>query len=175
MSSPLNRAPGAPAAAGVTSREMAPHRVRGRALAARVLRETLASLVDHAGNADATQRSVAADLGISPAHMQRLCGDGDPAIALGDVLAMDPTIAAAILRAALAAVTPAPVDAPCAQGIACGAAALVGQLAAVSHRAVADGRVTTGEWREIDACLDAIAADVARSRAEVRAAIGRRR
>lgn len=154
---------------------MAPCRVRGRALAARVLRDTLVSLVGHAGVEDASQREVSERLDVSHTQMQRWCGDGDPAIAFGDVLAMEPVIAAAVLRAALAAITPASSDAPCPQGIACGAAALVGQLAAVSARAVADGRVTTGEWREIDAALDAIQVDVDRARAEVSAAIRGRR
>ncbi len=155
---------------------LAPGRVRGRALAASVLRDSLAALV-LAGVDDATQRAVAEHLEVSHTHVQRLCGDGAPAVALGDILALPPEIAAAVLRAALVAIAPPPPagTTTCPQAIALSALCRVGKLAGVAQEVMADGRVTRGEWLEVDRHLDALEADTAQARAAVRAAIGGRR
>ncbi len=81
--------------------KMAPARVKARANAARDLHDTLTTLVCE-GEPGATLRAVAERLGISHTHMQRLCGDGDPAIACGDVEAMGARIAVAYYARRLA-------------------------------------------------------------------------
>jgi len=164
-------APDALGATGATSREMAPARVSGRRWAAGLLRGTLDMLVS-LGHREATQRRVAGVLGISPAHMQRLCGDGDPAIALGDVRAMGDELARAIFSAALADCTPPATGASaCPQAITLVALEHVGTLAATAKRVLADGRVTRGEWGEVDAALAALEAAVCQARSAVRAAM----
>lgn len=171
-----NHAPTPADPAGAAGRSLAPRRVSARALASSVLRDTLAALAHH-GHGEATQRAIATRLGVSHTQVQRWCGDGDPAVTLGDVMAMGPRVAAAVLRGALAAVAPAPVTsaAPCPQAIALSALSHVGDLAETARRAVADGVVTAEEWGDVDARLDAMEADIARARAAVRAAIGGRR
>jgi hypothetical protein len=82
---------------------LAQARVRARALAASVLRDTLTALA-HSGHGAATQRAVAGRLGVSHTQVQRWCGDGDPAVTLGDVLAMGPTVARAVLTRCLGAI-----------------------------------------------------------------------
>lgn len=163
--------PAAPGVAGATSREMTPARVSGRRWAAGVLRSTLDALVA-AGRRNATQRQVAKTLGVSPAHLQRLCGDGDPAITLGDLRAMGDDIARAVLSAALADCTPPPSTASaCPQAITLVALEHVGHLAETARRVLADGRVTRGEWAEVDATLAALEAAVCQARAAVRGAM----
>lgn len=172
MSSRRHDGGAASSTAGAAGNSLAPSRVRARALAASVLRDALASLVT-AGHDAATQRAVAKRLGVSHTQMQRWCGDGDPAVTLGDVLAMGPSVAAAVLRGALAAVAPPPPPgAACPQAIALSAFQHVGDLAETARRAVADGVVTHEEWGAVDARLDAMEADIARARAAVRAARG---
>ena len=84
-----------------TATTLSPGRVRARRLAARLLRGALDGLVA-AGHDGATLRACAARLGVSHQHVARWCDDGAPAIALGDVLALGPRSARAVLTAALA-------------------------------------------------------------------------
>ncbi len=161
----------APDATGATSRTLAPARVRARRWAAGVLRSTLDALVA-AGHDEATQREVADRLEVSHTQVQRWCGDGAPAITLGDIRAMGDEIARAILSAALADCTPpAEGGSACPQAITLVALEHVGTLAATAKRVLADGRITRGEWAEVDAALAALEAAVCQARAAVRAAM----
>lgn len=157
--------------AGATGKTMAPARVASRRWAAGVLRGTLDALVA-AGHKGATGRAVARRLGISHARVQRLCGDGDPAVTLGDIRAMGNKIARAVLSAALADCAPAPKgSSTCPQAITLVALSHVGDLADIVRRVVADGRVTKGEWVEVDAKLAELEAWVCQARATVRVAM----
>lgn len=98
---PRDRAAQPAPVVGVATRTFTPRRVSGRALAARLLGETLRRLVE-SGCGSATHAACAETLGLSQQAFSRLCGDGDPAVALGDVLALRPTVARAVLAAALA-------------------------------------------------------------------------
>lgn len=153
---------------------LAPSRVLWRSRAGVALGRVLARLVAE-GNAAATQRAVAERLDISHAHMQRLCGDGDPAVALGDVCAMGPTVARAVLRELLTMLedgTPTrPAEDP--QLVALRVLGRTGRLADEARAACEDGTVTPDEWRRVDARLAEIEAEVAQGRAAVRAALGR--
>lgn len=158
-------------ATGATARTLAPGRVIARRWAAGVLRGALDALVA-LGVDEATQRAVGETLEVSHTQVQRWCGDGSPAITLGDIRAMGDDIARAVLSAALADCTPPPSTASaCPQAITLVALEHVGHLAETARRVLADGRVTRGEWAEVDATLAALEAAVCQARAAVRGAM----
>lgn len=128
---------GAPDAERAAGKLLAQTRVRARALAASVLHDTLTALA-HSGHGAATQRAVAGRLGVSHTQVQRWCGDGDPAVALGDVLAMGPTIARAVLTRCLGALEDGagPTTRDSLDGVAIELGVAIGAL----HTDLADGR-----------------------------------
>lgn len=141
----------------------------GRRWAAGLLRETLDAQVA-AGNDEATQREVADRLEVSHTQVQRWCGDGAPAITLGDIRAMGDDLARAILSAALADCTPPHEgDSTCPQAIALATLEHVGRLAATAKMVLADGKITHGEWGDVDDVLAELEAYLCRARAAVRA------
>jgi len=143
--------------------------VIARRWAAGVLRETLDAQVA-AGNDEATQREVAERLEVSHTQVQRWCGDGAPAITLGDVRAMGDDIARAVFSAALADCTPPHEGgSACPQAIALATLEHVGRLAATAKAVLADGRVTKGEWGDVDAVLAELEVYLCHARSAVRA------
>ena len=123
-------------------------RVSARLRAATLVKRTLRSLVK-AGNHRATQDEVAAHLEVSPQRVADLCKDGNPAWALGDILALPPAIARAILRAALAELPEDTADGIHDAILAVNASA--GELCAILRRAEKDDHIDDGEWRELEA------------------------
>lgn len=127
----------APAAERAASPEMAPQRVRARRWVATVLRTTLDDLVA-AGKRGATQRAVAGRLGVSHTQVQRWCGDGDPAVTLGDILAMGAEVARPVLVRALASLDGASGGST--RDSLDGVAIELGQAVQGLHADLADGR-----------------------------------
>lgn len=145
---------------GGTPRLSAP-RVIGRQHAAEDLAATSRALVG-AGKAWATHARLAETLGITPQRFDQLCGDGDPAIADGDVEALGARFSLAYWRRRIARVEAA--LGPCAldlRDLALDVAGRVGTLATRVRVAAADGRYDAGELDEIEAHTLAAQADLA--------------
>lgn len=134
-----------------------------------MLRETLSALVLR-GHGNATQRAVAKTLGVSLAQVQRWLADGGHAMALGDVMALGPTLGPEILRAAIELIELRPVPAPiCPEMIALRALSHCGRLGDTVRRILEDGVVTREEWGAVDRDLAEMIAYLERARAAVRA------
>ena len=154
--------PSSPPPGGAARTKLAPHRVTWRSRAAVVLRDALAAQVAR-GVAAASQRAVADRLGISHTAMQRLVGDGDPAIAFGDVLAMGASIAIPVLESAIEALrasAPKPMRRDL-EDVAFAAQEAVGTLAKEVRAARADGHVDLVEVARIEAAAWAMKGEAA--------------
>lgn len=123
-------------------------RVKAREQVAALVKRTLRTLVK-AGNGHATHEQVAEHLGVTPQRIADLCGDGAPAWALGDLMALRPAIARAILQACLAALSDEGGEGIHDAILTVNASA--GELCAILRRAEADKHIDEGEWRELEA------------------------
>ncbi|MBL8600329.1 MAG: hypothetical protein JNK72_00250 [Myxococcales bacterium] len=151
---------------------LTPQRVSARARVAAILRDTLQARVD-GGDGAATQHACADRLGMAQVSFWRLLGDGDPAIALGDVVALGDTTAIAVLSAVIADLRARVAErlhgsldlwrvvAECSQR--------TGELAEEVTRALLDHHLDDRELGQVDARLAAIEATVAQARALVAA------
>ncbi len=146
--------------AGGTPRLSAP-RVIGRQHAAEELDATSRALVSQ-GKAWATHARLAETLGITPQRFDQLCGDGDPAVTVGDVMALGPRFELPywrrLIARAEASLGPCLLDL---RDLALDVAGRVGTLAARVRLAAADGRYDAGELDEIEAHTLAAQADLA--------------
>lgn len=140
--------------------------MKARLHAAEDLKATSRGLVK-SGYAWASLARCAAALGVSDEYFRQLCGDGDPAIACGDVEAIGPRFAIPYyqrrLARMLARVTATGRDL---RDLAEIATEHCTALVAGVREAARDGRVTADELDDIDARTMAAEADLAAVRAE---------
>lgn len=142
-------------------------RVTGRYNAARDLKATSRALVK-AGHAWASIARCAAALGVSDEYFRQLCGDGDPAIACGDIEALGARFAIPFYQRRIARLqallSPSPQDL---RDLAEMATERCAALIAAVREARRDGHVDAGEYDELDARAMAAEADLAAVRAEI--------
>ena len=149
-----------------TSQTFSPARVTGRFNAARDLKATSRALVK-SGHAWASIARCAAVLDVSPEYFRQLCGDGDPAIACGDIEALGARFAIPFYQRRLARmhalVTATGRDL---RDLAEIATEHCTALVAGVREAARDKKFTADELDDIDARTMAAEADLAAVRAE---------
>lgn len=154
-----------------TDAEVETLRGQGRVVMAGVLLRTLQRL-QGAGVPGTSVRAIAERLGLSHtrvnAWVSEISGVGYSA---GDVFAMGPEVSRAWARELLATLSTGVEAATDPEHLALTVFCRVAKLAEAARDAMADKRVTRGEWKAIEAQLDAIEEEVARARSAVRAAL----
>lgn len=154
-----------------TEAEVETLRTQGRVTAAGALLRTLQRLQE-SGVHGTSVRAIADGLGLSHTRVNAwVSGISGVGYHAGDVVAMGPVVARAWARELLATLSTGVEAATDPEHLALTVFCRVAKLAEAARDAMADKRVTRGEWKAIEAQLDAIEEEVARARSAVRAAL----